>query len=396
MLFFNQTPSSACNRSDKNHLSRTNPKALEINHSVKFKRFHPVSVVLKPDLSYPERIKLEIKEKKSPILPPILYASDFKKPTVDPCSQWMIPEYSPNKTFRNYVDMKALYREYQWSNNNKDDSSCPFEIKFIREGLRYNLHQLWNRPLSENITKESLSLYQDLQEKSLYLCKENHTTKILEINPNKLNMIKEQIKYFSNTLDESRNLTNQSSKNWDRAVLMIDDWSLSSSKNYISPKDISHLHRILFKDISSMKNNDGQYRKMNAFSGKDYQGFYYLSHHDIPPEINYFCDWLNKNLYKTYGYQGFPEDNQNPIILASKAYERFISIHPFLDGNGRVGRSIVNFILQKFDLLPPCLDKKDPRSAGGVSGMIPYKIPHPDDIIHSMMNGLKKSYSLFE
>ena len=48
-------------------------------------------------------------------------------------------------------------------------------------------------------------------------------------------------------------------------------------------------------------------------------------------------------------------ENKNklhPIILAAEMHERLVTIHPFIDGNGRTARLLMNFILLKGDLLP--------------------------------------------
>ena len=37
----------------------------------------------------------------------------------------------------------------------------------------------------------------------------------------------------------------------------------------------------------------------------------------------------------------------HPLILASYFHTEFEKIHPFVDGNGRVGRLLMNFILYK-------------------------------------------------
>jgi Fic family protein len=37
----------------------------------------------------------------------------------------------------------------------------------------------------------------------------------------------------------------------------------------------------------------------------------------------------------------------HPVILAAEIHERLVSIHPFIDGNGRTARLLMNFILLK-------------------------------------------------
>ncbi|MFR6330916.1 MAG: Fic family protein [Eisenbergiella sp.] len=38
--------------------------------------------------------------------------------------------------------------------------------------------------------------------------------------------------------------------------------------------------------------------------------------------------------------------------MAAWAHEEFVSIHPFVDGNGRIARLIMNYILLSYDCLP--------------------------------------------
>lgn len=48
---------------------------------------------------------------------------------------------------------------------------------------------------------------------------------------------------------------------------------------------------------------------------------------------------------------GMPEA-MHPIELAAWAHEEFVSIHPYIDGNGRTGRMISNYILMQHGYLP--------------------------------------------
>ena len=66
-------------------------------------------------------------------------------------------------------------------------------------------------------------------------------------------------------------------------------------------------------------------------------------HYEAPPakqideDIDTFLHFINE------------EDDINPIIKAAVAHFWFVSIHPFADGNGRIGRTISEMLLAKAD-----------------------------------------------
>jgi Fic family protein len=55
------------------------------------------------------------------------------------------------------------------------------------------------------------------------------------------------------------------------------------------------------------------------------------------------------------------EQDINPIILAGEFHYKFIRIHPFDDGNGRLARIIMNFILMQYGY-PPAIIKTEDKS----------------------------------
>ena len=58
---------------------------------------------------------------------------------------------------------------------------------------------------------------------------------------------------------------------------------------------------------------------------------------------------LRKELVKWYDKN---KEDYHPIVLASVVHNQFENIHPFQDGNGRVGRLLLNNILLKHDMPP--------------------------------------------
>ena len=62
---------------------------------------------------------------------------------------------------------------------------------------------------------------------------------------------------------------------------------------------------------------------------------------ELNTELNKFISWYKKNKNKF-----------KPLVLAVILHNQFEDIHPFQDGNGRVGRLLLNFILLKNDYPP--------------------------------------------
>ena len=60
-------------------------------------------------------------------------------------------------------------------------------------------------------------------------------------------------------------------------------------------------------------------------------------------------DWqdLTKLLGQFFQWYGKSQKIMNPVELAARAHYKFEKIHPFGDGNGRIGRLIIAYILKK-------------------------------------------------
>ena len=50
-------------------------------------------------------------------------------------------------------------------------------------------------------------------------------------------------------------------------------------------------------------------------------------------------------------------EDEDPVIVATWLHHRFSQIHPYQDGNGRVGRTLTTLVLMKADLLPLVIDR---------------------------------------
>lgn len=61
----------------------------------------------------------------------------------------------------------------------------------------------------------------------------------------------------------------------------------------------------------------------------------------VPPQP-YLLSKLMKDYLIFYNEN---KDTLHPIVLAAEMHERLVTIHPFIDGNGRTARLVMNLIL---------------------------------------------------
>tara|TARA_Y100000310_G_scaffold344866_1_gene460108 strand:+ start:1803 stop:2702 length:900 start_codon:yes stop_codon:yes gene_type:complete len=113
------------------------------------------------------------------------------------------------------------------------------------------------------------------------------------------------------------------------------DYILKYKKD-ITKDFIFNIHNLVVKNTlkSEMISQIGKYRNLQVFiRGAEF----------IPPKPNEIINEM-KNLLSWYSKN---KNKLHPLIIASYFHINFESIHPFIDGNGRVGRLLLNFILHK-------------------------------------------------
>ena len=98
----------------------------------------------------------------------------------------------------------------------------------------------------------------------------------------------------------------------------------------LEESDILMLHRLFYQQIDADK--AGVYRKVPVvISGSRYP---VAPHLKIRAEMKKFVAWFNKNEFR-----------MNPVEFAAQVHKKFVFIHPFVDGNGRVARLLMNLAL---------------------------------------------------
>jgi Fic family protein len=107
---------------------------------------------------------------------------------------------------------------------------------------------------------------------------------------------------------------------------------LANNSEAISERSIRELHSLVMR--GQEHEEGGAYRTLNVMAaGTEYR---YPDSLHVPSLMQDYVAWLNT------------ATDLHPVLWASEAHLRFVTIHPFRDGNGRVGRLLLNLALMRF------------------------------------------------
>lgn len=104
----------------------------------------------------------------------------------------------------------------------------------------------------------------------------------------------------------------------------------------ITQADIRQIHYLILKGIDD--DNAGQYRSVPV----EISGSRSPLPEQIPQNMHDFALWLEG--VSVPGQQAYQMD---PLIAAAAAHAWFVYIHPFVDGNGRTARILMNLLLMR-------------------------------------------------
>ncbi len=124
------------------------------------------------------------------------------------------------------------------------------------------------------------------------------------------------------------------------------DWvraQVRRKSSRVTQKDILHIHTLILKGIDD--SNVGQYRSVAVrISGA---AVVLPNPRKVSALMDAFAKWLGAS------------KKRHPIELAAEAHYRLVSIHPFVDGNGRTARLLMNMILLMSGYPPAIIRKRD-------------------------------------
>jgi Fic family protein len=125
------------------------------------------------------------------------------------------------------------------------------------------------------------------------------------------------------------------------AILYVED--IVSKREELTEWQIKNIHGLVLKGIDD--GEAGRYRRENVvISGASTTPPDFLH---LQEEMVMLIDW----------YQN--ASAVHPIARAAELHTRFVKIHPFVDGNGRTGRLLMNFDLMKAGYTPAIIRKED-------------------------------------
>lgn len=128
--------------------------------------------------------------------------------------------------------------------------------------------------------------------------------------------------------------------NHEKAILFLDD--LVKDNEPINEWNIKNIHQLILKDIDN--ENAGRYRKENVtIKGATH----------IPPDYLKVPELMEKLIlnYNTWS-------EYHPIIQAALLHGELVKIHPFVDGNGRTSRLLMNLVLMNNGYNPVIIKKE--------------------------------------
>ena len=116
--------------------------------------------------------------------------------------------------------------------------------------------------------------------------------------------------------------------NHQNAIEYIKD--LAKQNETITERDLLQIHYLILQGINNEQ--AGKYRNLQVLisGAKHVPPQPYL----VQKEIESLFLWYNEN-----------KDKLHPVELSAEMHERLVTIHPFIDGNGRTARLLMNLIL---------------------------------------------------
>lgn len=126
----------------------------------------------------------------------------------------------------------------------------------------------------------------------------------------------------------------------------------------ITPTFLQNLNAALMRTTGSMHNamggsfdsSKGEFRLCGVTAGVS--GRSYMNYQKVPAKIEEFCSMLQERKHAA-------NTLREQYELSFNAHLNLVTIHPWVDGNGRTARLLMNYIQFFYDLFPAKIFKED-------------------------------------
>ena len=140
--------------------------------------------------------------------------------------------------------------------------------------------------------------------------------------------------------DPQKALDNEEIRNYVQAL----EYGLQKLSNGITQEIIKEMHRLLLQGVRGSEKNPGEYKTAQNAIGKredtlETAKFVPASPQETVYLMKNFIDFLND------------DPSSNALYKIALSHYQFEAIHPFRDGNGRIGRLLIMLILSKEKIL---------------------------------------------
>ena len=171
--------------------------------------------------------------------------------------------------------------------------------------------------------------------------------------------IENQLLFDEGIAAKNRSLTEQM-MNVDLKDAYLHAFRIASENPIYSPQLLQQLSALVMRRTGSeystlaglFDSSKGDFRLCNVSAGIG--GRSYLAYNKVPATVADFCKWLNDEIATV---------DRNDIAacysLSFEAHFRLVTIHPWVDGNGRTTRLVMNMIQRQLGLVPSIVRKED-------------------------------------
>lgn len=171
--------------------------------------------------------------------------------------------------------------------------------------------------------------------------------------------IENQLLFDEGIAAKGRSLTEQM-MNVDLKDAYLYAFRIASENPIYTPQLLQQLSALVMRRTGSeystiaghFDSSKGEFRLCNVSAGIG--GRSYLAYNKVPRAVDDFCSWLNEEIATA--------DRENIAAcyrLSFEAHFLLVTVHPWVDGNGRTTRLVMNMIQRQLGLIPSIVRKED-------------------------------------